>query len=577
MYMKTGSAKSESVKGRAGRTTTAAMTRRAALLAVFFISIVTGGCGGRDASIESRRAYRSIVGESLKLYTGLHPLRSSRLGISGSDSLLFTFSEKEIASCCAGCDSLLARMSTLPAAHFDSRDTEDSAILIDWLRGELFALRELRAWKTNPLLYCWMIEEALFGIPSRIEAPVTGEFRSYERRLSLLPRLLENAEVNLENPAQIHLGLSTERIGSILENTRYLRGNLTQRYGSAPSSFDGAIAGVERFRDFLRDQSVSSTPGSFILGTEKISDILLFSEHLDLDLDKFTAEADQSIRKNMSQIASIGRNRSFVAKNAGKAENPGAQALVDSIGRIASSERIFVSEKEAFLPVVIKAILPLQRILSPNPYLSVPAGEPATILSISTTSFAGNPCGTVIVVPPQEERTDPEGFVYRLIGVSACVSEPDRALCGRGDTLRTLLASELFTLGWKYLVMKDLCQLFPDPGMSLRKKLLEDTSRDMAMMVTVFGLHSGRLTIDSAVEYLVATLGIDRGDAAAKVSVAAASPSAAYPGIAVILIEQMLRDASNVRGERQPRTRIRGLMLEEAALPLPMVGRRMEK
>jgi len=575
MYMRKRSEQSGSI-GKPAAGGPAGAPGRVFLPAVI-IMIFAAGCGDRDLPAESAKVYRSVVGESLKLYTELHPLRSSRLGIPGCDSLLFTFSAREVEYCCGRCDSLLARISALPEAHFGEKEIEDSALIIDWLRGELFAMRKVRAWKTNPLLYCSMIEEALFAVPSRVKAPAAGELRAYEIRLGRLPRLLRNAELNLENPAEIHLGLSLKRIDSIFEKTSGLRETLVRRYGSIPPSFDEAMAGIGRFGDFLRAEQGSATHGSYILGTENISDILLFSEHLDLDLDEFTAEAGQSIRKNMSQAASIDRNPAFGAKYTGAAEIPGVQAVLDSIGRMAFSGHITASGKETIVPVVRMQMSAVQRVLCPNPYLSVPAHEPAATLSISATPFDDGPCGTVIVVPPGEEEIDPEGFVYRMMKICACVSEPYRTLCARDDTLRTVFASELFAYGWEYLLMKDLCQLYPDPPMRLRKKLLEDASRDLAMTATVFGLHSGRFTIDSAVDYLTATLGIDRETAFEKVSIAAASPSAAYPGIAIILIEQMIKDASEARGERQPRARIRELMLEKAALPLPMVRRGMGK
>jgi len=541
-----------------------------ALFSMLAVSIAAPGCGGRDDSSGYLRSFESIVGEALELYGEIHPLRSSRLGITDSDSLLFTFSADEIDYCGARCDSLLERISRLPANHFEARAIDDSAILIDWLRGELFALRKLRAWETNPLLYCWMAEEALFGIPSRIEGPGAGELRSYERRLGRVPALLENAGLNLRDPPAIQIEPSLERIGAILEKAGELRAVLKLRYGTLPASFEEAVKSVESFGDYLRGALASGTQGSYILGTEKISDILLYSEHLDLDLDEFTAEAEKSIRKNMGQIASIERSRPPLAGTTAKNDIPPLQAMIDSIGVICSSKGLPGSGKETSLAVIRRAALPVQRGLPSNPHLSVPAGDSYPVFSISASSFAGGQCGTAIVVPPGAQRADPEEFIHDLLRVSACASEPERALCRQGDKLRTVFASRLYALGWDYLLMKELCQIFPDPALRQRKRFLEENSRDLAMMVTVFGLHSGRFTVDAAVDYLISATGAKREDALRKVSIAASSPSVAYAGIAAILIEQAVQEVSGTSGESRPLARIRELMLERAALPLTM-------
>lgn len=547
-----------------------------AFLSMLVISIAVSGCGDRDAPLEYRRAFGSIALEALELYTEIHPLRSSRLGIPGADSLLFTFSADQTDYYVVRCDSLLKRISGLPANHFEAREIDDSVILIDWLKGELFALRKLRTWETNPLLYAWMAEEALFGIPSRVDPPGEGELRSYERRLSLLPELLENAALNLRDPPAIQIEPSVGRIGGILAKVGELRVILELRYGALPAGFDGAVKSVESFGDFLRGRLAAGAAGSYILGTENISDILLYAEHINLDLDAFTAEAEKSIRKNMGQIASIERSRPQGVGSIQENIIPGVQAMMDSINGICSSKGFPGSGKETSLAVIRRAALPIQRSLPSNPHLSAPADDTEPIFSISTASFAGGPCGTAVIAAPGTERTDPGEFIHRLLKVSACASEPERILCRRGESLRTVFTSRLHALGWEYLLMKELCQIFPDPSMRQRKRFLEGNSRDLAMMVTVFGLHSGRLTVDSAVDYLTSTAGMKSEDAVRSVSIAASSPSAAYPGIAAILIEQAIQDRSGASGESRQVAKIRELMLKHAALPLPMSAGRRE-
>ncbi len=145
--------------------------------------------------------------------------------------------------------------------------------------------------------------------------------------------------------------------------------------------------------------------------------------------------------------------------------------MIDSIGGICSSKGLPGSGKETSLAVIRRAALPVQRGLPSNPHLSVPAGDSYPVFSISTSAFAGGSCGTTIIVPPGAERAGPGEFIHDLLRVSACASEPERILCRRDDRLRTVFASRLYALGWDYLLMKELCQIFPDPAHAAAEKI----------------------------------------------------------------------------------------------------------
>ena len=130
--------------------------------------------------------------------------------------------------------------------------------------------------------------------------------------------------------------------------------------------------------------------------------------------------------------------------------------------------------------------------------------------------------------------------------------------------------------GWSILNLKDLFILHPDKKLELRKFLLEDKILELARMLIVLQLHSGRSTIDFCVDFLINDMGLQREDALSEVAIASSSPSLAFPGIAMTLTDDLIRKASSVRGEKNPRKKIQKLMIDNLALPLLMIAERIE-
>ncbi len=233
-----------------------------ALFSMLAISIAVSGCGGRDDSSGYLRSFESIVGEALELYGEIHPLRSSRLGITGSDSLLFTFSADEIDYCGARCDSLLERISRLPANHFGARAIDDSAILIDWLGGNSSRCGNFAPGKRTPCSIAGWPRRPSSGYRPGSRRPERVNCAPTSAASAAFPALLENAGLNLRDPPAIQIEPSLERIGAILEKAGELRAVLKLRYGTLPASFDEAVKSVESFGDYLRGALASGTQGA---------------------------------------------------------------------------------------------------------------------------------------------------------------------------------------------------------------------------------------------------------------------------------------------------------------------------
>ncbi len=574
---------------------TGTATGRIILLFPILISILLSGCG-EDKNIEhSRIVFKSLKEESVRLYSRLHPLRSSRLGLAGVDSLLFTFSEEELSFFTEKIDSVLNVFAELPAAHLNGEELDDSALIISWLRGESFNLNRLCNHKHNPLLYCWLLDETLFAIPSRLDKPGEKEFEDYGKRLARIPLLLENASYNLKNPAELHVNTAAERITALITAFTELDTLVLERYGRLPSSLGTAKQSIIFFKDLLVNEITPRAHGRHILGMENLSDLFRYSEHLDIDLDRFITETKKTIRKYRSQISSIEKNSThthFSAREQGTAAKAGSSdslitagsagtgsdvsSILSDIEERISQQGVFNIRKRHH-PDILRIDNPgLSEVLPVNPYLVVPGSRKHRLVSFSFRAVGEKKCDLTIIIRPDAENTEKDRLFYELMKVSSPVTRARYMLCKDGSDIRKIFASEFFMTGWSILNLKDLFILHPDKKLELRKFLLEDKILELARMLIVLQLHSGRSTIDFCVDFLINDMGLQREDALSEVAIASSSPSLAFPGIAMTLTDDLIRKASSVRGEKNPRKKIQKLMIDNLALPLLMIAERIE-
>lgn len=553
------------------------------------ISILSFSCGRDSGEKSTKDSFNSLRRGSLDLYFQLHPLRTSRIGITCTDSLLFTFSPDELSRQTRRIDSLLTLFSSLPAAALNENDIEESTLMIYWLRGESFALEKLRNHERNPVLYCWMIDEALFGIPSRGGEPGENEFIDYCKRIDQIPILLRNAGAYLKNPAELHVTTAVGRLSDLLDRFSTLEKILLKRYGKLPASITGIRGSISAFRDHLSEEIIPIAHGRHIMGIEDLSDLLKFSEHLDIDLDQFITDAEKSIKQQKSQINSIIKTPLYVLNPANvqetDLENYGLtagspiqkdlpetdiNAVLSDIEERAGAEHLFDPKGKHTADIIRTSIPALPEDLPVNPYLIIPEYIPGDLTwAVCSPGTDGSP-EISILIDPQLEGLDYPQIIFHMINASSPVVNARYSLCAKSRTKR-IFASRLYMLGWKTLNLKDLTTLDPDNKLPLRKLYLEKTNLELARMLVVLKLHSGRSTIDASIDFLIEELGMTRDEAEAEVAIASSTPSTGFPGIALTMMANIARKEAAVKRKPDPRKRIRKMMLENAGVPLPLI------
>jgi hypothetical protein len=557
-------------------------TRRRSIRCSIYIllAFLFGMCGGNGEDPRSEMRYAAFEREIVDLYCDLHPLASSRLGLTRADSLLFTFSERELVGATRRLNDLLDTLEALDLSALALHRIDNLELLANWLKGELFALESVRNHQRNPLLYCWMIKEALCGPCMRIDAPYDGERIAYKKRIALIPALLAHARDHLTDPAQLHVNLSIELLGRLLAEFGEIEARALERYGPPIGPLDKARNAVEEFLDYLADDLSQYAFGRLILGSENLSRILIYDELLDIDVNKTIQEAERTIRKLESQVLSIEKNIDGAAVPgedtlcAGIAVDSCIVKLISEIDARSYERKLIERVERNGIEIVFHGCRYTKGELPTNPYLTIPPPDEPFPFTAFTPPLAGRNTAAFLCLPG-DLPDDTDTLLYRLLSASAPVRSIGFERRERRDTLRAIVRGQTFRIAWRIHNLKDCIEIFPEKRLLLRSMFLREKIHALARMIVVFKLHAGTFTSESAAAYLSATAGFSQHRAEYEVTLASSSPSLAYEGLCIVMLEEMVKKTGLSRNRKKPHRFVRKLLLDNLDLPLAMIQYRI--
>jgi hypothetical protein len=535
--------------------------------------LLTAGCGEESSLEDSRKAFDALAGDASSLYVRLHPLRASRLGINGADSLLFTFSEAEIEQATEAIDTMLAFLSELPADDLDDDRIDESLLLSDWMKGEQYTFVHSRTCLDNPMLYCWMIEEALMEIPSRPWPPADGERRAWASRISRLPELVENASKLLEKPGGSRLKEAAERLERLSARWPRIERMAELRYGGTVAELEPGRGAVRRYAGIVDSLLGASTSGRLIMGMEELSRILKYSEHLDFDPARMIEEAGKITRRLSRQLTPAGTAVAWPGEENVAVSEELADSILGGIEEGLASRKTFGGKKRQRSPVAAHEYGWEMLRLPVNPYLTPP------VIPERDIRYAFDPAGRGTCVPavyvPGGRELSLDRLIYDLLLSSSLMSAPDRRICAGRSKVRMLLGMETFRYAWKAHNSSDLTGLVPERRMHLSRIQTTERITALARMILVFRLHSGKYTAEAAREYLGEITPLSEAEIDLEVRRAMLSPVSAFEGIAIMTVETMVKRATVDRAGGKPRERVRKLLLEDAGMPPYLLMSRM--
>ncbi len=538
--------------------------------AAVLLILAASGCSGDETGAKNRSTFLKIKKEAISLYTYLHPLKSSRAGITAADSSLFIFSPDELAEAAVRIERIATGFSSLTSEGLSEEEIDNSRLIINFVHGERFALNNIRYF-TKPVIYCWAAREALWGIPSRSGEPYRGEFENYSRRVGRIPELLSNARSMIVKPSTMHIEISLDIIDELSGEIRRLRELLLSRYGAGGAELDRAFGEIMKFRRFISDTLSARAKGSIILGRENLAGIFRYEEDISADPDYLVSRAGEKmkvLRQNLEGFA--GRIK---AVNVEEPDDPliyfSGEALSGLAEKLAESGKVFGRNNE--IPGIIRQH-PV-RYPRANTFFSIPFGERDLIEWIPP--YLGNPHSARIAASGRLMEPGGERFRESSVTFDLARAAILAGYCSSSsDTIRTLFGSTTYKYGRLAREIDAFLKNYRDGGFHLRKRYIDWQFLNLARMIVVFKLHEGKFTIKAAVDFFTERAGATEREAMLYIKEAYVSPSAAYPGIADIILSDIISKLAKTGDEKLQRMDTDDILKDNKLLPLQQIEKK---
>ena len=462
-----------------------------------------------------------------KVYFPNQPTLGTLTGYHEYDTKLEDYSRKKIDAYIADLVFFERRIESIPAAGLDLTTRGDRELVLSNIRSTLLMLDTIRPWEKNPDSYSGGISNGAFLLMERKFASPDERLRSLIAREKLMPSRLDQARANLKNPPHVSTEIAIEQLPGIISFFEH----------DVPLAFAGAkdpalkaefaqtnaavIAALSSYLTWLKTDLLPRSTGDFRIGADLFAKKLQYDEMVDIPLDKLLEIGWADLHKNQQHFNQLAKELepnkapSAVLEELGS-DHPAPDQLLNSFRATFDSLISFIhSHHIVTIPSEVRPIVeetpPFMRATTfasmdtPGPfekhateaYFNVTLPEPSmTPKEVEGFMHSFN-VGTVISTAVHEAYP---GHYIQFLWVPQAPSR-----------VRKLLGANTNAEGWAhYCEQMMLDEGYGQPGAGaknereakfLRLGQLQDALLRNARFIVGIQMHTGKMTIDQAVEF----------------------------------------------------------------------------
>jgi uncharacterized protein (DUF885 family) len=471
------------------------------------------------------------------------PVAATQMGDHRFDDRLTDFSKAGIERQRRELKAFVNEFGSLDTASFDVDAKIDHRLMLQVAKSILRDLEKFRSHLRNPGSYSDECMGGVFLLIIKEFAPLEERLENALGRLRAIPAALTHAKENIV-PAEVPpvwndvalescqqgLALFTVLIPALAQGAPRLEKDLNAASQSAAKAF-------EDYARFLNEVVATKARGDFAAGKQLFEEMVHENHMLDYSADevlKLGRKLFDETEKAMAELA----QRIDPQKTArelleiAKADHPKADELLDVYRREMARAREFVvthdivtipegeSLKIEPTPPFMRGVIPYAAYMMPGPLEKVQQG-----VFIVTPVDPGS--------PKEEQEEKLKGHYYGKLPVTALhEAYPGHHLQlvyanGVGSLPRKLGAftSTLFIEGWAFYCEELMEQLgFIDQPLQRLGRLSDQLWRAARIILDV-SLHTGKMTVEEAIAFLVDRCGLETSNARAEVRRYTATPT----------------------------------------------------
>ena len=418
---------------------------------------------------------------------------------------------------------MLDELHGVDAAELSAPERIDRQLLIGLLESDIYSAEKRRMWEIDASIYVPARQIGLLLQPLS-EAPVERRITNLLELLAKIPERVEAGKRNLREPPKRFTDAAIFRtegtIRSLAEDAPGLAAQSEESGAALMEAVENAIRTLEGYATFLRDDLLPRSTGTWAIGKEHYDYILRHRWHLDADAADILArgrsafEETEALAQEVSERIEPGRHWSEVYEKL-KDEHPAADEI-----------------KAAYQGQIEAA----QKFVRDNRIVTLPAGEHVITVDTPPAMRRSSPFGTFqsvdqfddglqgrLVLTPIEDWMTEQQRAERLRShhlawipiIAVHEAYPGHhvdALKTRENPrlLRKVVREPIFSEGWGLFTEELMFELGFLEGDEIRLTQLRNRLWRAARVIVDSSLHTGRMTFDEGVDFLVEKVRFER-------------------------------------------------------------------
>jgi uncharacterized protein (DUF885 family) len=462
-----------------------------------------------------------------KVYFPNQPTVGTLTGYHQYDTQLEDYSRQKIDRYIADLVYFERRIESIPAAGLDETTRGDREMVLSNVRSTLLALDTLRPWEKNPDSYSGGVSNAAFSLMERKFASPNERLRSLIAREKLMPSRLDQARANLKNPPHVSTEIAIEQLPGIIS---FFEKDVPSAFTDARDPALNAefaqtnaavIASLKSYLDWLKTELLPKSSGDFRIGADNFAKKLQYDEMVDIPLDKLLEIGFADLHKNQQHFNALakelepGKDSHAVLEELG-ADHPAPDQLLSSFRATFDSLISFINSHH-----IVTIPSDVRPILEETP----PFMRATTFASMDTPGpyekHATEAYFNVTLPDKSMTPKEVEGYMHSFNKGTIISTAVHEAYPGHyiqflwvpqaPSRVRKLLGANTNVEGWAHYceqMMLDAGYGQPGTGAKdareakfLRLGQLQDALLRNARFIVGIQMHTGKMTIDEAVEF----------------------------------------------------------------------------
>jgi uncharacterized protein (DUF885 family) len=518
------------------------------------------------------------------------PVSATSAGFHRYDSLLPSGARTEIDEEIAVLKKVLAEVRQFDPKGLSATAADDRELVLSQIQGTLLELEQIRPWENNPDTYSSGTSNAIFVIMSRSFAPPAERLKAAIARERLIPRVLESARQNLENPPKIYTEVALEQLPGIVsffeKDVPLAFGQVTDKALLADfrKSNRGVIDALNSYAQYLKTDVLPRSKGDFRIGAENYRKKLLYDEMVDTPLDRLLEIGFENLRHNQAEFQRVAaqidakRSAAEILHDLEK-DHPAPDNLLDTFRGVLGGLKEFITEHHIVtIPSPVLPILqetpPFERALTtasmdtPGPYESV-AKEAFFNVTLPEANW-----------PKEQVEEHMEGFNRGTV-ISTAVHEvyPGHYtqflwIKQAPTQVRKLIGCSSNAEGWAhYTEQMMLDEGYGSGDLKLRLGQLQDALLRNARYIVGIEMHTGRMTYEQGIDFFVKEGYQTRANGERETKRGTSDPTYLYYTLGKLQILKLREDYKKLKGDKFTLQEFHDSLLKQGYPPLKIARR----